>query len=175
MFEIREDDLTGDQTRRLLAMHLAGMQGSSPPGSVFALDLSGLLVREVTVWAAWQGDRLAGIGALKMLPDGNGEVKSMRTDPDFIRKGVAHAILETIITTAIARGARRLSLETGSGPAFEPALALYRRRGFADGAAFSDYERSGFNQFLHLALKPGGLVMTGKPPGGEDRHEKQTE
>ena len=48
------------------------------------------------------------------------------------------------------RGYRRLSLETGSGPAFEPALALYRRRGFADGGPFGDYTKSAFNQFLHL-------------------------
>jgi putative acetyltransferase len=47
---------------------------------------------------------------------------------------------------------RRLSLETGSGEAFEPALALYRRRGFTDGPAFADYVASDFNQFLHLEL-----------------------
>jgi len=111
-----------------------------------------LLFPEVTVWTAWQGDQVASLGALKMLPDGNGEVKSMRTNPDFMRKGAGGAILEMIIGTAKARGARRLSLETGSGPAFEPALALYRRRGFANGAAFSDYEQSDFNQFLHFAL-----------------------
>lgn len=152
MFEVREDDLTGEKTRNLLALHLAGMHANSPPGSVFALDLSGLMVPEVIVWTAWEGDQIAGVGALKMLPDGNGEVKSMRTDPGFIRKGVGGAILETIIANAKTRGAHRLSLETGSGPSFEPALALYRRRGFVNGAAFSDYEESDFNQFLHLAL-----------------------
>jgi len=152
MFEVHEDDLTGEKTRNLLALHLAGMQAGSPSGSVFALDLSGLLIPEVTVWTAWQGDQVAGVGALKMLPDGNGEVKSMRTDPSFTRKGVGGAILETIIATAKARGARHLSLETGSGPAFEPALSLYRRQGFANGIAFSDYQQSDFNQFLHLAL-----------------------
>lgn len=47
---------------------------------------------------------------------------------------------------------RRLSLETGSGPTFEPALALYRRRGFVGWPAFSEYEQSEFNQFLHLDL-----------------------
>jgi putative acetyltransferase len=47
---------------------------------------------------------------------------------------------------------RRLSLETGSGPAFDPALSLYRRRGFVDGEPFAQYERSAFNQFLHLTL-----------------------
>ena len=48
----------------------------------------------------------------------------------------------------------RLSLETGSGPAFEPALRLYREYGFAKGAAFADYEKTPFNQLLHLELPP---------------------
>jgi GNAT superfamily N-acetyltransferase len=67
-------------------------------------------------------------------------------------KGVATALLEYIIGEARKRGLRRQSLETGSGPAFEPALALYRKRGFTDGEAFGNYERSSFNQFLHMEL-----------------------
>ncbi len=156
MFDIREDDLSGQPVRDLLALHLAAMHRNSPPGSVYALDLSGLQVAGVTVWTAWRGPALASIGALNMLADGNGEVKSMRTHPDFIRMGAAAAILETIIAAAAARGAHRLSLETGSGPSFEPALALYRRRGFQPGAAFSEYRQSDFNQFLHLDLGNAG-------------------
>jgi putative acetyltransferase len=76
----------------------------------------------------------------------------MRTHPDFLRQGVAAQLLEHIIAVARERGLSRLSLETGSGPSFEPALALYRRRGFKDGEAFADYQRSEFNQFLHLDL-----------------------
>ena len=76
----------------------------------------------------------------------------MRTHPDFLRQGVARRLLEHIIAQARGRGVRRLSLETGSGVAFEPALALYRARGFASGAAFGDYAASTFNQFLHLDL-----------------------
>ena len=79
----------------------------------------------------------------------------MRTHPAFLRRGVASALLEHIVCVARARKLTRLSLETGSGPAFEPALALYRRRGFVDGEPFARYERSAFNQFLHLALEPG--------------------
>ena len=49
---------------------------------------------------------------------------------------------------------RRLSLETGTGSSFEPALALYRQRGFVNGPAFADYPQdSSFNQFLHLDLQ----------------------
>lgn len=152
MIEIRDDDLTGEPTRALLALHLSGMHANSPPGHVFALDLSGLQAPNVSVWSAWRDGAIAGIGALKALPGGTGEVKSMRTHPDHLRQGVGAALLEHIIEAARARGLSRLSLETGSGPSFEPALALYRRRGFVDGEAFGGYERSAFNQFLHLPL-----------------------
>jgi len=150
--ELREDDLRSQATLDLLRLHLEGMRATSPPGSVFALDLSGLRTPGVTVWTAWVDDAIAGIGALKDLGDRTGEIKSMRTHPDFLRRGVAAALLEHVIEVARARGMTRLSLETGSGPAFEPALALYRRRGFVDGEAFADYRRSAFNQFLHLRL-----------------------
>jgi putative acetyltransferase len=151
-FAIREDDLTGAQTRALLELHLRGMYETSPPEAVFALDLTGLQHPAVTVWGAWRDERLAAIGALKMLDEAQAEVKSMRTHPDFLRQGAGAALLEHVIATARARGVRRLSLETGRGPAFEPALAMYRRRGFADGGPFSDYKPNEFSQFLHLGL-----------------------
>jgi putative acetyltransferase len=151
-FDIREDDLSGEATQALLALHLRGMHAASPPGHVFALDLSGLRAAGVTVWSLWDGDDLAGIGALKDLGGGAGELKSMRTDPRHLRRGVAAALLEHIIAVARARGLTRLSLETGRGPAFEPALALYRKRGFVDGDAFADYASGSFSQFLHMDL-----------------------
>ena len=151
-FEIRENDLSGQETRELLELHLRGMYESSPPEAVFALDLSGLQDPAVTVWGAWEGDRLAAIGALKMLGAHEAEVKSMRTHPDFLRQGAAAVLLDHVIETARARGVRQLSLETGRGPAFEPALTLYRRRGFVDSGPFSDYLPNDFSQFLHLAL-----------------------
>jgi putative acetyltransferase len=149
---IVEDDLAGEGTKSLLALHLAGMHANSPPGHVFALDLSGLQAPGVTVWTARENGRTIGIAALKELGDGTGELKSMRTHPDFLRRGVAASLLEHIIGQARQRGLSRLSLETGSGPAFDAALALYRKRGFQNGEAFADYEASAFNQFLHFPL-----------------------
>jgi putative acetyltransferase len=152
MLQIQEDDLSGEDTHKLLALHLSGMHSSSPPGHSYALDLSGLKSADVTVWSARVDGSLAGIAALKELGGGAGEIKSMRTHPDHLRKGVAASLLDHIITEARARGLRRLSLETGTGASFEPALALYRKRGFGDGAVFADYRPSDFNQFLHLDL-----------------------
>ncbi len=150
---IREDDLSDSQTQALLHLHLTGMADTSPPGHSFALDLTGLRAPGVTVWSLWDGDAICGIGALKQHDAAMGEVKSMRTHPDHLRRGVARMLLEHILTVAHARGLSRISLETGSGPAFEPALALYRRRGFTNGPAFADYVASPFNQFLHLDLE----------------------
>ena len=152
MLTIREDDLSTPATQALVALHLAGMHANSPPGHVFALGESGLRAAGVTVWSAWIDGRIAGLCALKALDAATGELKSMRTHPDFLRRGVARALLEHVIGEARRRGYRRLSLETGSGPGFDAALALYRRRGFEDGGAFGDYVKSDFNQFLHLAL-----------------------
>jgi len=151
-WEIRQDDLSSGTTRELVRLHLEGMHAHSPPGSVFALDLTGLVGPNITLWTVWRGDAIAGMGALKDLGDRTGELKSMRTHPDFLRQGVAAALLDFIIDTARTRGLTRLSLETGSGPYFEAALSLYRRRGFVEGEAFADYTRSPFNQFLHLTL-----------------------
>ena len=150
--EIRLDDLGGRQVRDLLAAHLAGMQENSPPESVYALDLSGLLNPDVSVWTAWEGGDLMGIGALKQLSAATGEIKSMRTDARHLRKGVGLALLDHIIAVARERGYRCLSLETGSGAEFEAALAMYRKRGFANGEPFGDYKPTDFNQFPHLEL-----------------------
>ncbi len=151
-FVIRRDDLQGEASRALLQLHLAGMHNESPPGAVHALDRAGLTDHSVSVWSAWAGTAIAGIGALKELGGASGEIKSMRTHPAFLRRGVAAALLDRMIAEARARGMHRLSLETGSGPAFEPALALYRRRGFQPGAAFGTYVATDFNRFLHLDL-----------------------
>lgn len=152
MFVVRPDDLSGDASRELLALHLHGMNATSPPGNVFALDLDGLTGPDLSVWGAWDGDAVVAIGALKTLGAGAGEVKSMRTHPDHLRRGAAAQLLDHIIAEARRRGMAQLSLETGRGPAFEPALALYRKRGFVNGEAFAEYAPSAFNQFLHLRL-----------------------
>lgn len=124
---------------------------------------------------AWSNERVPGIGARKDLGEGTGEVKSMRTHPQVLRQGVAAALLEQIISAARQRGMSRLRLETGSGPALEPAIALYRKRGFIDGEAFSNYVRSEFNQFLHLTLRPPsfhqrpGFRTVASRPGSQNR------
>jgi putative acetyltransferase len=145
-------DLDDPRVLALLREHLAAMHASSPPGSVYALDVSGLRAPDIALFTAWRGDDLLGCGALRQLAGATAEIKSMRTAAAHLRTGVASRLLDHLIACARARGNTRVSLETGSGTAFEPALALYRRRGFVTGGAFGDYEATAFNQFLHLDL-----------------------
>ena len=149
---IKPGDFGDDRVKGLLARHLEGMHASSPPEHVFALDWSGLQQPQISFYALWEGEELLGFGALKELGPRAGEIKSMRTADAHLRRGVGATILSHIIDEARRRGYVRLSLETGSGPAFEPALELYRKHGFTEGGAFDGYEKSPFNQFLHLDL-----------------------
>jgi putative acetyltransferase len=137
--DIRIDDLSGAEIRDLLDQHLANMQSISPPESTHALPIEGLRKPEVTFWTAWENGELLGCGALKELDPEHGEIKSMRTVARHLRKGVAKALLDYMISEAERRGYRRLSLETGSMEAFKPARQLYARAGFTYCEPFADY------------------------------------
>lgn len=152
VWRIVEDDLSGAAIRALLEFHFAGMLANSPAESCHFLDFEGLRSDGVTFWSIHRDDELAGCGALKMLDGAHGEIKSMRTAETFLRQGVAARMLVHIMDEARARGLGRLSLETGSGPAFEPALALYRAHGFEDCEPFADYKVDPFSRFMTRAL-----------------------
>jgi putative acetyltransferase len=65
--KIRIDDLRGPEIAALLEEHIEDMRSVSPPESKHALDLNGLRKPEITFWTIWEGDKLAGCGALKEL------------------------------------------------------------------------------------------------------------
>ncbi|HZD21341.1 MAG TPA: GNAT family N-acetyltransferase [Burkholderiales bacterium] len=137
--DIRVDDLRGAEIAALLSEHLRSMYLHSPPESVHALDIERLRRPDITMWSAWEDGELLGCAALKQLDREHGEVKSMRTASRHLRKGVATALLDYLIAEAKRRSYRRLSLETGSQPAFAPARDLYTRFGFEPCGPFADY------------------------------------
>ncbi|MBX7461098.1 GNAT family N-acetyltransferase [Qipengyuania huizhouensis] len=151
--EIREASLDDEEVRALIAFHQQDMEEMSPPGTSYALDLSGLSGPEITVLGAWEGDTLIAIGALKRLDEQSAELKSMRTLPTHLGKGAARAILEGLIALSRNEGFLRLSLETGTSVEFLPAITLYERHGFARGEAFADYANGSHNQCYHLDLQ----------------------
>jgi len=151
--EIRLTNLADQQVKAMIRLHLKGMHANSPNGHVFALDSAGLAGDDITLFGAWDGPFLLGIGALKALSPKQGEVKSMRVPPEASGQGIGKAILEVIISTAMSCGYETLSLETGSGEGFAAAISLYLKRGFKKGDVFGDYVASDFNQFFHLSLQ----------------------
>ncbi len=152
MLRIVADDLTGPEIAALLQRHLDGMHENSPPESVHALDLDALRAPGIHFWSAWEGDALAGCGALKVLDASHGEIKSMRTADAFLGRGVGTAILRHILSEARRMGLTRLSLETGSTPAFAAAHRLYVRHGFLPCGPFGSYRDDPFSRFFTLDL-----------------------
>jgi len=150
--KIELDDLSRPAIHALLQEHLRNMHELGPPESVHALDLDKLRRPDITFWSAWDGDLLLGCGALLALNDRHGEVKSMRTPAAHRRTGAGRALLMHIIETARARGYERLSLETGSVAAFEPAHRLYESAGFVRTGPFGDYVEDVNSVFMTLAL-----------------------
>lgn len=148
---IKIDDLTGRQVVSLVNEHLHSMTLMSPPESTHALEK--LREPEITFWSAWEGDELAGCGALKELDSRHGEIKSMRTSASHLRKGVAKQVLQHIIEEAEKRGYERLSLETGSMASFEPARKLYESFGFQYCEPFADYVEDPNSLFMTKELQ----------------------
>jgi putative acetyltransferase len=124
------------------------MHASSPPESVHAFDVDRLREPGMTFFSVWVGEEIAGCGALKSLGGDQGELKSMRVADAFLGQGIGRAILEFLTAEARRRGYRTLWLETGSAPAFVPALRLYESAGFRRCGPFGRYRPDPFSVFM---------------------------
>jgi putative acetyltransferase len=93
-----------------------------------------------------------GVGALKRLDGHHAELKSMHTAEAERGRGIGRAMVEYLLSVARERGFRRVSLETGSQPAFASSRALYASAGFIPCGAFGDYRPSQNSTFMTLSL-----------------------
>lgn len=149
---IVDADFDDARVRALIGEHVRTQSATSPACSDHTLDITGLRTPDVKVWAAWEGNVLLGIGALKQLSPDHGEIKSMHTARAHRRRGVGDAILLHIVAEARSRGMARLSLETGSAQYFAAACALYRKHGFVECAPFADYVDDPHSVFMTRVL-----------------------
>lgn len=149
---IAPDDLTGAQILGLLQLHLDDMHRWSPPESVHAMPAERLRQPDVLFFAAWDGEVLAGCGAIKHLDATHGELKSMRAAPAYRGRGVGRAILDRLLAEARARGYVRVSLETGRPEPFHAAQALYRADGFVECPPFGAYVADDFSMCMTKVL-----------------------
>lgn len=123
----------------LVATHLAFAHDVTPPGHVHALALDALTDPSTTVLAARHHGQAVGIGALRHLGGGHAEIKSMHVAAIERGRGTGRAILGRLVALAEARGCERVSLETGTMPAFDVARALYASSGFERCEPFGEY------------------------------------
>ena len=81
------------------------------------------------------------------------EIKRMYTSPNFLRKGVAKAILNQLEVLARSEGIELLVLETGAGHEFyTAAFGLYESSGFVKRGCFLDYPDDGYSTFYEKNL-----------------------
>ncbi len=170
--DIAIDDPRADDVRELLERHLAFANSHSPPEDVHALDVDSLLDPALAFFSFRSDGELLGVGALKQLGDDHAELKSMHTAQAARGRGVGRAMLDHLIGVARERGLRRVSLETGSMPAFAAARSLYASAGFVACGPFGDYRPSRNSTFMTLALnEPAESAAPAEPAVLAERAE----
>lgn len=135
------------------------------------------MAEDITFWSARIDGTLAGCGALKLISPGHGEIKSMHIAGPWRGMGIGAKILAHIIDGARGRSLTRLSLETGSMAAFEPARRLYARHGFTICPPFAGYrdDPNSVYMTLHLAAGKSAPQTEGSHQNGADRQCDQAE
>ncbi len=152
MLEISVHDPSDDDVRALLTRHLDFANEMSPTEHVHALDVERLRDPSITFVGARLDGRLVGVGAMRALDPTHGELKSMHTAAEARGQGVGRSVVEHLLSLARSRSYDRVSLETGSGPAFEPAWQLYRSVGFVACEPFGEYTSNPFSRCMTLTL-----------------------
>ena len=147
------DDPRAEDIGKLLEQHLAFARSTTPPGEVYALDVDALTDPAVTFFSYRMERKPLGVAALKRLDDEHAEIKSMHTAEEARGQGVARALVDHLIAVARERGYRRVSIETGSGPAFAPARALYASANFQLCEAFGEYRPSPNSAYMTLVVE----------------------
>ena len=117
-----------------------------PPESNHLLDIAALCDPAVIFLVVRDGGEAVGCGAVMRDPRGWGEVKRMYVRPDQRGRGIGKRVLAEIEATARDSRLPMLRLETGVHNT--EALALYRRAGFAECAAFGDYAPDPLSVFM---------------------------
>ena len=137
-----------------LDRYLAGLYA---PEANHIMSVAELLAPEVSLFAAWQGARIVGTGAVRRMRGGRetgglsyGEVKRMYVDPSMRGQRIAERLLGAIEDALRDDGFGWALLETGS--AQREAVRLYERCGFSRRAPFGGYPDNGQSLFMAKAL-----------------------
>jgi putative acetyltransferase len=127
------------------------------PEANHILTIDELLAPEVSLFAAWHGDRIVGTGAVRHMagePETGGvaygEVKRMYVEPSSRGLGIAWRMLVTLEQTLRAQRLGWALLETGRDQ--REAVRLYERCGYQRRGPFAGYADNGLSLFYAKAL-----------------------
>lgn len=148
--EIRRDDPLAADVRELIDTHLAFNNSVTPPEEVYAIDALGLVHVDIEFFSFRRDGALLAIGALKRLDDQHAELKSIHTAAAARSQGIGARMINHLVSEARRQGFRRVSLETGTMPEFEPARRMYLRAGFAPCEPFAEYRRTPYSACLTM-------------------------
>ncbi|WP_170414736.1 GNAT family N-acetyltransferase [Ruegeria atlantica] len=156
MIEIREADPTSDVLRPVIEAHFAHSETAGPAESNHTMDAQALSAEDIRFWAMFDGAQPVGCGALKALPDGTAEVKSVHIVSQARGRGLARQMMNHLTDVARRQGVEALVLETGADhlPDYAAARKLYERLGYSYCGPIFGYESDPNSAFMRLALEP---------------------
>jgi len=143
-------DFTAEDFLTLIRDYLAFAHQDACTHALGLEELKGADVRMFT--ARDETGALMGCAALKTLSPTQGEIKSVRTHPDHLRKGVSRNLMSHLETTARKAGLKTLYLETHNTPQYAAACRLYEVIGYEYCGPFGEYEQNPRNVFMKKAI-----------------------
>lgn len=151
--KIAQETPLQDDVRHMVAELNAYMKPLTPPEFQFQLTVEQMAGSGVTVFVARDAaGKAVGMASLKAHDEELGEVKRMFTLPVVRGERVGSKLLQRVEDEARAQGLKRLVLETGEAPGFEPAWRVYERGGYTVCGVVLDYPDSGFSRFYEKML-----------------------
>jgi putative acetyltransferase len=127
------------------------------PEANHILSIDELLSPEVSFFAAWQGERIVGTGAVRRMPGeagtqgrAYGEIKRMYVDPALRGQRLGVRMIETLEGSLREHALDLALLETGRDQ--HEAVRLYKRSGYAYRGAFGGYPDNGLSVFMQKSL-----------------------
>ncbi len=156
MIEIREDDPTSEVMRPVVQAHFAHSQTAGPAESNHTMDAEALRGPGIRFWALYDDGQPLGCGALKSLPDGTAEVKSVHILSEARGRGLAKVMMNRLAGIAQSEGVTALVLETGAAhlTEYDAARKLYEALGYSYCGPIHGYEDDPNSAFMRLPLEP---------------------
>lgn len=147
---IRKTNPTDPDVCALVAELDAYSQALYPPESNHLDSVEELAKEHVYFVGAYEDDVLIGCGAVKIMPEGYGEIKRMYVRPQARGKGIGGQILMALELHLWERKIPLARLETGV--ANPEALSLYAKLGYVRTTPFGPYIEDPLSVFMEKRL-----------------------